>query len=413
MIFLFIISLFFVTPTAPGFDLPEGTHTYPFSFQLKHLLPSSFRGTYGKIKYKLEFTVDKPWQFDEKYEVPFTVLRSVDLNVDLYARLPQEKQTTRNIGFFNGGPISLHVHTPHTGCVPGSLLPIQVIVNNNSSTHVDKVKFALLKIVDYISTTANRASRQETIKVLKKQAGGVEKKCEQRYEHSLEIPDLPATDSTSSQIIKIRYEIHVSVIIHGMHKDIEEIIPLTIGTIPLRDDDGARGEQQPPPVVIPPIAPGAIGFMTMPMPMMVSYPPQMPAYPPPPIPALPYPQYPATPPTHPQYCSLPVLPSGAATMSPYPTMAGAAAATPPITPRISLPTAPPFDFTYGSPDSTRSSIRSQHWDTPPSYNDVFGSPSSSMSSSFNSAGAGGGAAATQTPTPAVRQKNAAPVASFS
>lgn len=61
-------------------------------------MPSSFKGAYGKIKYKMEFIVDKPWQFDEKYEVPLTIIKSLDLNFDPFARVPQQKQITRSIG---------------------------------------------------------------------------------------------------------------------------------------------------------------------------------------------------------------------------------------------------------------------------------------------------------------------------
>lgn len=397
-----------------GFELSEGTHSYPFAFQLKHLLPSSFRGTYGKIKYKLEFIVDKPWQFDEKYEVPLTVVRSLDLNYDPYARVPQQKQTTRNVGFIGSGPVSLHVHIPRTGVVPGELLPLQVIVANFSSTEVDKVSFVLRKVIDYNSSATPRHTKQEIVQVLKKEAGGVEAKKDQRYEHQLLIPELQSSDTDASSIINIHYEIQVEAKMHGMfNKDLIETIPLTVATIPLHD------ESTPVAASLPPVAPGTASYipaMPMPMPMPMPSGPEMPAYPSPQHIA----QYPPSYPTIPQY----VL-SGDGPQAPYPTYGtpqapprqhhGSSGAS---TPRMA--TAPPLDFTFASPNSTRNSVSSQQWDTPPTYDEVFGSPGHSMTSSHNSAAfddsssvASGVSNASSVVASGVRPNKHTPVASFS
>lgn len=373
--------------TGNGLELSEGTHSYPFAFQLKHLLPSSFRGTYGKIKYKLEFVVDKPWQFDEKYEVPLTIVRSLDLNYDLYARVPQQKQTTRNVGFIGSGPVSLHVHIPRTGVVPGELLPLQVIVSNFSSTEVDKVSFVLRKVIDYNSSAVPRHTKQEIVQVLKKEAGGVEAKKDQRYEHQLLIPELASSDTDASSIINISYEIQVEAKMHGMfNKDLIVTIPLTVATIPLHD------ESTPVAASLPPVAPGTstyIPVMTMPMPS-AQYPlvPAMPAYPSPSHHSAQYPpSYPAVP-LH--MLAHEMLDPSEAPQAPYPTYGtprapprqhhGSSGAS---TPRMA--TAPPLDFTFASPNSTRDSVCSQQWDTPPTYDEVFGSPGHSMTSSHNSA----------------------------
>lgn len=374
-----------------GIELSEGTHSYPFAFQLKHLLPSSFRGTYGKIKYKLEFVVDKPWQFDEKYEVPLTIFRSLDLNYDPYARVPQQKQTTRNVGFIGSGPVSLHVHIPRTGVVPGELLPLQVIVSNFSSTEVDKVSFVLRKVIDYNSSALPRHTKQEIVQVLKKEAGGVEAKKDQRYEHQLLIPELASSDTDASGIINIHYEIQVEAKMHGMfNKDLIETIPLTVATIPLRD------ESIPATGSLPPVAPGTASYIpAMPMPMPMPSVLAMPAYPSPPQHIAQYPpSYPAAPHHHILAGDIPGLfgapNASGAPQAPYPTYGTPQA--PPrqhhgtsgaSTPRMA--TAPPLDFTFASPNSTRSSVCSQQWDTPPTYDEVFGSPGHSMTSSHNSA----------------------------
>ena len=285
----------------------------------------------------MEFIIDKPWKFDEKYAVPLTIKRSLNLNNEpyrIYGNTPQQKQITRNIGFFGGGPISLHMYTPRMGCVSFEKLPLQVIVSNNSSTHVEKVKFTLRKIIYYNSIVPARVTREEIVKVMKKEAGGVDKKSEQKYEHNIEIPDLPSTDYDISKIIHIRYEIQVEAKISGLHKNLIEKLPLVVATVPMSAGQNIGLVQMPmPSEARPPV-------VSMPMPVL-------------------FPDLPSSDP--PQYPSL----------MPYP----------------SIPSAPPLDFSYGSPNSTRSSICSSQWDTPPSYNDVYGSPSqrstgSSQRSSF-------------------------------
>lgn len=110
----------------PSFALPEGMTTYEFSFNLKSELPSSFSGGCGKIKYKMEFVVDKPWKFDEKQMIVLNIIQTVNLNYALGTLQPFENQLTRNIGYIGSGPISLHIFVPKCGYVHGDKIPVQV-----------------------------------------------------------------------------------------------------------------------------------------------------------------------------------------------------------------------------------------------------------------------------------------------
>lgn len=357
--------------TGPAFEISAGSNTYPFSFQLKHQLPSSIKGAYGKIKYKMEFVVDRPWKFDEKYEVPLNIYKSLDLNFDPFARIPQQKQLTRNIGFFGSGPISLHVLIPRSGCCVGEKLPLQVVVSNNSSTDVEKVKFTVLKVIEYHSTKPSHQIKQETVKVMKKEAGGVERKSEQRYEHNLEIPELQSTDSDISAIIKVKYEIRVEAKLSGfLTTNLVETVPLTVATVPLRElSDPAAGISLDMSSLQ--INPGGVPAVSMPMPMptaSIGYPTLPPVVPYPP------PQNTST---------LPYPPSAQSTPLPPPRHSHHEGGT--NTPfQSNLPSAPPLDFS-SVPNTPRSSIGSQQWgDTPPSYDQVFGSPAHSIASSNRS-----------------------------
>lgn len=196
-------------------------------------LPSSFSGSCGKIRYKLEFVVDKPWKFDEKQTISLKIIQNVNLNSAFSTLQPFENQLTRNIGYINCGPLSVHVYIPKTGYICGERLAVQVIVSNNSRIHVEKLKFALNKIVDYHSKSPGAAIKREIQRLLKKEAGGVAKKSEQRYEHVIDIPiTTPSQDSSTSRLIYISYELNVEAKLVGFYKNLLIAIPLKIGSIP-------------------------------------------------------------------------------------------------------------------------------------------------------------------------------------
>ena len=61
--------------------LGAGRVMYPFVFNLPANLPSSFEGEWGRVRYSLQATIDKPWKFDHHCKRAFTVLSVLDLNV--------------------------------------------------------------------------------------------------------------------------------------------------------------------------------------------------------------------------------------------------------------------------------------------------------------------------------------------
>lgn len=306
----------------------------------------------------MEFTIDRKWKLDKTYKMPLTIMKSLDLNFDPYARIPQQKQLTRNIGLIHSGPISLHLFIPRTGFACGEKLPIQVVVTNNSSTHVEKVKFTLRKIIDYHSKAPARSTKQEIAKILKKEAGGVNKKSEQKYEHLLELPELAASDKLASNIIHISYDIVVEVKISGLYKNLIETVPITIGSIAVQSVEvpglgwnaSTSGLQEYQSLAALPTA--------MPMPNSSMYPPL---------------------PPHLDNSNQSTIqqPSAAfSTSSPIQNQI-----TEPRRSITNIPSAPPLDFYSVSPNSTRSSICA---DAPPSYSEVFGSPAHGYSMSINS-----------------------------
>lgn len=372
-----------------------------------------------------------PWRFDETYRVPLTVRHALDLNARADALEPYQRQLTRVVGLINARPVTLFVFVPRSGCATGDRLPVQVLVTNRSRTTVEKVKFTLQQICEYHSTSPARYMRTEMVRVLRKEAGGVERNGEQRYEHMLEIPEALVATRTGNGILNIRYELQIEAKLAGLYKNLQLSMPFIVATLPyFSSDNEEAGDARQPAQLLPaqPQSNGArftpvIGWrpplesrtptndaastMTLNEPNRASYPdanitPTPSAYPS--LQSLP--NVPYTPPyTPPSFHNAP--PNYAYATGPSNHMMSASmSAMPPYNPhfhpaahRASMrseryvpPTAPPLDFvTPPGSGSTRSSICSsnmmvppqqqhhhQHqrqvvWDSsPPSYDDVYG-----------------------------------------
>ncbi|KAK3585315.1 hypothetical protein CHS0354_040264 [Potamilus streckersoni] len=60
--------------------LPVGRHSYPFQFQLPSVIPSSFEGDHGYIRFWVKGTIEKNWRTYHVTKLPFTVISPLDLN---------------------------------------------------------------------------------------------------------------------------------------------------------------------------------------------------------------------------------------------------------------------------------------------------------------------------------------------
>lgn len=63
------------------FNLSPGKYEFDFEVHLPYVLPSSFLGRCGEIRYEVVLTIDRPWRFDNVFRQPFTVICPLDLNI--------------------------------------------------------------------------------------------------------------------------------------------------------------------------------------------------------------------------------------------------------------------------------------------------------------------------------------------
>ncbi|TDG52124.1 hypothetical protein AWZ03_001405 [Drosophila navojoa] len=239
-----------------GLELSPGEHTFSFNVALGRELPSSFRGSHGSIKYKMRVLIQRPWTFDERHTIPFTVVKNMPLPSTYRNNpTPLEKQITKTISLFGTRPITMLALLPEDFAVRGEPLRICVTVMNNSTTNVEKLRFNILQYVTYYSHVPLRVQKVECIPIASKETGAVSKKSERSFAHELLMPDTAQpTDEQFSGVITISYELRVEAVLRGFFKNLVLNLPFKVysqdvsarlgsvrPSLPPRPDNGPPG----------------------------------------------------------------------------------------------------------------------------------------------------------------------------
>ncbi|KAK0043382.1 arrestin domain-containing protein 3 [Biomphalaria pfeifferi] len=266
-------------------ELPAGTYTYPFQFQLPHGLPSSLEAYYGHVRYTVSSNIDKPWKFDHKTKRPFTVISILDLNQmpDASRSLQETKQKHLCCLCCKSGPIQATFRLDRAGYVPGEAILINAEISNASSRKMDKSYVNLRMVTIFRATTKIKMIHRDVAVVARP---SINPHSEDVWSgEKLIIPPLPPSFLNGCNIIDVHYYLQLNVDPAGPALDLEIPFEIIIGTIPL-----ASVVQQFPPMPPPPsIMSRMYAWETVP-----SAPPQEELYPLPPptgLPNLPPPSY--------------------------------------------------------------------------------------------------------------------------
>ena len=216
-------------------DIPAGFHTYNFACVLPPLLPTSFEGKYGHIRYTATLTIDRPWKFDINHKIGFTVLKQLDLNHELPdLRMPSRMEIIKKYScWLWEKPMSLSASIPVSGYVSGQSIKVSVEVSNQTNINIDSIRVSLKKLVQYNSQTPRAKSREEIVNMAEVRSLGVKKEETGSFEIELPIPSVPPSNKDFSKIITISYVVQVKAHTTGSNKSPLIRIPVTIGTIPL------------------------------------------------------------------------------------------------------------------------------------------------------------------------------------
>uniref|UniRef100_A0A182PSY8 Arrestin_C domain-containing protein n=1 Tax=Anopheles epiroticus TaxID=199890 RepID=A0A182PSY8_9DIPT len=214
--------------------MEPGRQIYRFDLQLPDVLPTSFEGDYGYIRYTARVVFERPWKFNLTYKIAFTVVNQLNLNAvspPLNVAVVQENIKHFYCGPCRSQPLTINVMLPMTGYVPGQFILVTVDISNGSNKRIAEVKIKLRRQVKYCSQSPYERKRSVYCTLAKFQCSGVDAKGSAGYERRLLVPSEPPTRSNT--IIQIEYFVEVTAKVLGMAYSPEVKIPITIGTVPL------------------------------------------------------------------------------------------------------------------------------------------------------------------------------------
>ena len=133
-------------------QIAAGKHEFPFRFQLPSdlVLPTSFEGQHGYIRYALTSRLARPWKFDHVATRAITINELVDINLPkMLTPLSSSNEKTLCCGCCASGPISLSVTIDRAGYCPGESIAISTEAENHSNRKIRAVRATLKQMVSY------------------------------------------------------------------------------------------------------------------------------------------------------------------------------------------------------------------------------------------------------------------------
>ncbi|XP_045500867.1 arrestin domain-containing protein 17 [Colias croceus] len=227
--------------TGNEIEIPAGKQVYNFTCALPPVLPSSFEGEHGFVRYTVKVTLDRPWKFDQETKMAFTVINALDLNLNPSYKEPIHFQMEKTFCCFccASPPLSVDVRAPVTGYCPGQVIPLTIDIENKSNVQLHLVKIFLRKVVTYRATSPTTAVKKSKDIVLTIQEGPAPAGTTKHWNLNMEIPPIPPSNLVNCSIIDLDYDLKVECVVSGMHLNFKDKKYITIGTVPLMGGPGA------------------------------------------------------------------------------------------------------------------------------------------------------------------------------
>lgn len=209
----------------------------------------------------------------------FTVITPVDLNQKPQCKTPAILELEKTFCCFccTSAPLNVTVRLPVSGYVSGQTIPIKAEVDNASNVVVDALKLCFRKRMSFQVHQPKSATKKEFETIEELTMGPIDAGQSRNWEQKIEVPALPPSNLVNCGIIDLDYELKVEAQVGGIHKNLDGVIPLTLGTVPLADwtspmpysDNPTKSESITDPSMLPtqPVSPaspvpqgGAVGW---------------------------------------------------------------------------------------------------------------------------------------------------------
>ncbi|XP_013120059.1 arrestin domain-containing protein 3 [Oreochromis niloticus] len=200
----FTIKQFVIQESQGNTVIPPGCHVYPFTFQIPaQELPSSFRGSCGKIVYRLEANLSRSMRKDSKAKAEFTLIHKENLDRELMT--PQQDMTDKKMNLFTSGSVAMDVSIPKTAFLQGEDIKVVASVQNKSSRDI-KLKYCLYRKYSYF---ASKKRKLETKDILKEEGEAIPQSAGQTVTKIITVPSTETASVLNCNIIKVEYRLRV------------------------------------------------------------------------------------------------------------------------------------------------------------------------------------------------------------
>ncbi|XP_034398070.1 arrestin domain-containing protein 3-like isoform X2 [Cyclopterus lumpus] len=235
----FKLKQFLIPENSTETVVPQGIHVYKFSFNIPpRSMPSSFKGMYGKIVYKLEVKLSRSWRMDRTVEKDICFVSKSYPNLhSLMSR--QVGSTKKEMGLFSKGHVQMDVIVDKSAYAPGETLAIVAKINNSSSSEMIP-KFSLIQNVVY---RANSSTKHVSSVIHKVVDNGIKSQTQKDVRCAIQIPRVQMPTIQNCDIISVEYHLKAYLDI-SFAFDPEITFPVVIippDLVPGRQPGGAEG----------------------------------------------------------------------------------------------------------------------------------------------------------------------------
>lgn len=221
-------------------EFSAGTHTLPFAYELAQALPPTIRGTHGNCTYSVKAILDRPWRPNETLKKEFTVATRHYYSLAMLAPAYEESLEELWSLPFKSAPFKLNVEVAQQAFRVGDGIPVSVQLEHESNITIYELKFQLRQVLTFYSQQPQRKCKTEQNKLVEIRCKVMDSRKLGKFQRVLQIPHLPVTYGTYSELAAIAYEVRVEVKLGGLNKNPIVQLPVVIGT-GLTEEQGMTG----------------------------------------------------------------------------------------------------------------------------------------------------------------------------
>jgi hypothetical protein len=228
------------------FYLEEDDYSFPFQFTLDEDLASSFEHAHARIRYFLRAIIHTLCPSSNVFaRISFSVSNRLDLNnLDAVMKIPYSLEHVKTLGCFPffSYPVSINFLINKCAFVPGERIRFQVEINNSSKRQLKNIRVYLNQQIDVFTESKSNVYKKK-LGYVPLPKGVIAALSVEKWNSSYRIPAICPTLTDCSRILKISYFLNLFMQASGsLFSENELSIPITIGTIPLiQDDEAAPG----------------------------------------------------------------------------------------------------------------------------------------------------------------------------